>query len=166
MPLVRRAHRPKLARQEYRVPETSYTRIMREHDEIEMLSGRLSNLVRDRAADPQVLADALRHLKELVSDHLDHEDALLETLAARSGTAAQRDRIARAEQEFCVLKENWQRFTRAWDATTIAADRSGFDQSTLAMLPRLRDRVRLESELLMALAMLERSNSVSPNAGE
>jgi len=34
------------------------------------------------------------------------------------------------------------------------------------MLPRLRDRVRLESELLMALAMLERSNSVSPSAGE
>jgi hypothetical protein len=126
--------------------------LMRDHAAIESLSARLLALL-DGDATPAALALALDHLVATVSDHLSVEDAMIYTLAMRAQPGVAEESVTRARDEFDRLKANWNDYLVEWTAESIAADRPAFDRATRAMLPRLRDRVKLENELLFAVSI-------------
>ncbi|AQR75925.1 hemerythrin domain-containing protein [Sphingomonas sp. LM7] len=128
--------------------------LLRDHAAIESLSARLAALI-NRDADAAELALTLDHLVATVADHLSIEDAMIYTLAmqASSGTAA--GSAERMRSAFEQLKTDWGAYLTLWSAEAIAADRAEFVAATRAMLPRLRDRVRLENELLFHVSQRE-----------
>lgn len=126
--------------------------LLRDHAAIEMLSARLLALL-DADASAADLALALGHLVDTVADHLATEDGMIYTLAMRDQPGAVEASVTRARDEFERLKANWHEYLVGWSAESIAADPAGFSRAARAMLPRLRDRLRLENELLFAVSL-------------
>lgn len=126
--------------------------LLRDHAAIESLSARLMALIEGDAA-PAELSLALGHLVDTVSDHLSLEDAMIYTLAMRAQPGVAEDSVQRARAEFDRLKANWNDYLVEWPPEAIERDRATFVRATRAMLPRLRERVRLENELLFALGV-------------
>lgn len=135
----------------------SYQRLLQEHDEIEMLARRLTVELDNDEAGAGALAGLLRDLVTLVRDHLAAEDVRIYELAARAMPGLAADAVDHAEHEFVLLKANWQQYLELWDEAAIRADRAGFAAASRRMLPRLRDRVRLENDLLVAMALTKDS---------
>ncbi len=127
--------------------EVDRVELLRDHAAIELLSKRLSTLI-DRQAGAEDLALTLDHLVQTVASHLALEDAIIYDLALEDQMDASPTEVDRAHQEFETLKSNWGDYLTAWTPQRIAADRDTFVRETRAMLPRLRDRVRLETHLL------------------
>ncbi|QIG78820.1 hemerythrin domain-containing protein [Stakelama tenebrarum] len=123
-----------------------------DHAMIDCFARDLSRLI-ETEAPPAKLAEALSRLAKTVADHLDREDATIYDLAMRATPGMAAGSVERVQREFETLKDNWGRYLRVWTATEIAEDRDGFVRATRAMLPRLRDRVRLEGELLVAISL-------------
>lgn len=121
--------------------------LLRDHAAIEMLSKRLATLI-DRQAEAEELALALDHLVQTVASHLAIEDAIIYDLAMEETLSATPSEVGQTKREFETLKANWGEYLTAWSAQRIADDRDTFVSATRAMLPRLRDRVRLETKLL------------------
>lgn len=128
--------------------------LLRDHAAIESLSARLAMLI-ERDADAARLALTLDHLVETVADHLAIEDGMIYALAmeARAGTVA--GGVDRMRAAFEQLKSDWGVYLTRWSAGAIAENRAEFIAATRAMLPRLRDRVRLENELLFHASQRE-----------
>jgi len=126
--------------------------LLRDHAAIESLSARLALLI-DRDADAAELSATLDHLVETVADHLSVEDAMIYTLAMRATSGASADGVDGMRAAFEKLKIDWGAYLTRWSAEAIAADRPAFVDASRAMLPRLRDRVRLENELLFHASM-------------
>ncbi|WP_448661466.1 hemerythrin domain-containing protein [Sphingomonas sp. CJ20] len=133
--------------------------LLRDHAAIEMLSVRLSTLIAQEA-EPEVLALALDHLVQTVASHLEVEDETIYCLTMEKELGAPPAEVSRAHDEFQCLKANWGAYLTAWKAEEIAADRAGFIRETKAMLPRLRDRVRLETHLLSLVSRFPVSGGV------
>jgi hypothetical protein len=126
--------------------------LMRDHAAIETLSARLAALI-ERDADAAELALTLDHLVETVADHLSVEDAMIYTLAMQAQSGQGAAGAERMRKAFEQLKTDWGGYLTLWTAEAIAADRDAFVRATRAMLPRLRDRVKLENELLFHASM-------------
>ncbi len=129
--------------------------LLRDHAAIELLSARLSKLIAANA-DATDLAETLGHLVQTVAGHLKVEEAILydEAMLVQPGVT-QAD-VTRATRTFERLKGDWGEYCTLWRAEDIAADRAGFVAASQAMLPRLRDRVQLETELLVLAGALQR----------
>jgi hypothetical protein len=138
------------------MPSRIKAELRRDHNLIERLAKRLDTLIGEDAT-PEQLSAALDHLVETVRDHLEHEDAMIYTLAMQARPGFAQDVIDRAHAEFEQLKTNWSAYLTSWSPSAIAGDRQGFVNASRAMLPRLRDRVRLEDELLLASALIRPS---------
>jgi hypothetical protein len=132
--------------------EYNATDLRRDHAAIEMLSARLARLIERDDASPAELALSLDHLVATVDDHLSVEDSMIYALAVAAEPDAEA-RVERMRGMFDQLKSDWGAYFTGWTAEAIAADRQGFVAATRAMLPRLRDRVKLENELLYALSI-------------
>jgi hypothetical protein len=130
------------------------TELLRDHAAIETLSRRLSRLI-DSEADPATLAEALSHLVQTVAGHLDVEEAILYSDVMEAQSSFTRADIEKATRDFERLKTNWRAYCLLWREEEIAADREGFVRATRAMLPRLGDRVRLETDLLVLAGALK-----------
>ena len=130
------------------------TELIRDHAVIEHLANKLSRLM-DTDAPPAVLADLLAQLVQTVAGHLEIEERMLQgdTLHHQEGVSA--EDVARVTRDFQRLKENWDAYWKIWTAEEIAADRTGFLDASRAILPRLQDRVRLETEMLVLAGALK-----------
>lgn len=127
--------------------EVDRVELLRDHAAIDLLAKRLSTLI-DRQAAPEELALALDHLVQTVASHLAIENAIIYDLAMEEQMEATPTEVRRAHNEFETLKANWGEYLTSWTPQRIAAERDTFIRATRAMLPRLRDRVRLETHLL------------------
>jgi hypothetical protein len=132
--------------------EKSQEELRRDHEMIDLLSRTLYELIAEQAG-PSALANALDALVTLVRDHLDREDSMIYTLAMRALPGIAETAIIAARAEFERLKIDWQHYLTLWDERAIAADSLGFARASRAMLPRLSDRIRLEQQLLVAIAL-------------
>lgn len=127
--------------------EDPHAELLRDHAVINVLARKVESLL-DRQADPRSLSQALNHLVEAVAGHLEVEEAVMYSEALTTRGDVGPDAVQRMEAEFARLKSDWGHYVRCWTPDEVAADRQGFTQATRQMLPRLRDRVRLETELL------------------
>ncbi|MDT8760818.1 hemerythrin domain-containing protein [Sphingomonas psychrotolerans] len=107
----------------------------------------------DRGAGAEELATTLEHLVETVADHLSLEDSMIYALAEQALPGADAGSAERMRDAFEQLKADWGGYLTCWTPEAIAADRDGFIAASRAMLPRLRDRVKLENDLLGAIAV-------------
>jgi hypothetical protein len=129
--------------------QNPHVELLRDHAAIEVLARRLSQLI-DTGAEAGELATALDRLIRVVAGHLEVEEEILysDALASRGRDAQE---ISRISETFHRLRDDWGGYLKSWSAEEISRDRAGFIKATKAMLPRLRDRVRLETELLILL---------------
>ncbi len=144
------------------MPDRRHSRYMIEHAMIDRCARDLARLVRN-GAEPVQLADALALLARTVADHLKSEDALIYDLAMRARPGIATGSIERVQRDFETLKDHWGSYIDRWNESAIAADREGFAAETQAMLPRLHKRVKLESDLLVAMSLQEGGDSAAGN---
>ena len=57
------------------------------------------------------------------------------------------------EAAFEALRCDWRAYLADWDAECIAADWAGFQTETAAVMARLRERVRAETDLIYPVAL-------------
>lgn len=126
--------------------EPNHADLLRDHAVIERLAGQLGTML-DRKAEAADLSRTLRMLVETVHGHLEEEDAMIYALALREEGMTEAE-VAALRASFERLKCDWQEYLALWTPEQIAAGRAEFETATRAMLPRLRDRVQLETELL------------------
>jgi hypothetical protein len=126
--------------------------LLRDHAAIEMLARHLSRAI-EGDAEPAALASALEQLVRMVAEHLAVEEEILYSAAMEAQPGADAQEVARVQRDFDRLKIDWGRYTGLWTAAEIAADRAGFIRATRAMLPRLQDRVKLETDLLLLVGI-------------
>jgi hypothetical protein len=143
--------------------ESSRAELLRDHATIDLLAKRLNRLIEDEAPAAE-LALALDHLVRTVADHLAVEDSIIYSLAIQNQPGATREDVRRAHDEFERLKANWGEYLTKWSPQEIAQDRRGFVRASKAMLPRLRDRVKLETELLFLIGPRDGSKQGSAGA--
>ncbi|WP_294333816.1 hemerythrin domain-containing protein [uncultured Sphingomonas sp.] len=131
---------------------TTIAELRHDHEMIDILARRLSGLL-ETDATPGQLSTALDHLLHCVADHLAREDVTIYELALSAKPGLSRAKVDQVREEFERLKANWQDYLQFWSPDQIAADRKGFAEASRAMLPRLRNRVKLEESLLVAAAL-------------
>lgn len=131
---------------------TTIAELRHDHEMIDILARRLSGLL-ESDATPSQLSSALDHLLNCVADHLAREDVTIYELALSAKPGLSRAKVDQVRDDFERLKANWQDYLLFWSPEQIAADRAGFVEASRAMLPRLRNRVKLEEGLLVAAAL-------------
>jgi len=131
---------------------TTIAELRHDHEMIDILARRLSGLL-ESDATPDQLSTALDHLLNCVADHLSREDITIYELALSAKPGLSRAKVDQVREDFERLKANWQDYLLFWSPEQIAADRPGFVEASRAMLPRLRNRVKLEESLLVAAAL-------------
>ncbi|WP_232318365.1 hemerythrin domain-containing protein [Sphingomonas sp. TDK1] len=131
---------------------TTIAELRRDHEMIDILARRLSGLL-ESDASPVDLSNALDHLLNCVAEHLAREDTAIYALALSAKPGISRAKVDQVRDEFERLKAHWQDYLQFWTPAQIAADRAGFATASRALLPRLRNRVKLEESLLVASAL-------------
>jgi hypothetical protein len=132
--------------------ELSSAELLRDHAAIDALAAHLTRLL-DGAADPDALSLTLDQLVATVADHLALENEMIYAFAMRSQPGTGPEAIAAMRGEYDRLRTQWNEYVFQWTPAMIAEDRPAFERATRAMLPRLRDRVRLENQLLFHLSL-------------
>lgn len=131
---------------------TTIAELRHDHEMIDILARRLSGLLESEAT-PVQLSTALDHLLNCVAEHLAREDTTIYTLTMSAQPGISRSKVDQVREDFERLKANWQDYLLFWTPEQIATDRKGFADASRAMLPRLRNRLKLEESLLVAAAL-------------
>ncbi|MBX9732008.1 MAG: hemerythrin domain-containing protein [Sphingomonas sp.] len=131
----------------------SYQKLIEEHDRIDAALIRLTNVLEQPDRDVAAAADALDHLADELRAHLAHEDVMLynELIAARKpafGSA-----VDHFNQQFDVLRRDWDTYLQAWGPDQISANWDCFRTVTKLMVERLAERVAAENDLLYCAAL-------------
>ncbi|WP_294390312.1 hemerythrin domain-containing protein [uncultured Sphingomonas sp.] len=133
------------------MPQLSFERLISEHDQIERMITALS----EQAADPDIpasaISDRLFELSLLVADHLAHEDGAIYPAILRTMGAA--SHATQLNQSLHILKMDWISYLSSWPLDCIEAERDKFSRHTEDMLPRLREQVQTETQLLYAAGL-------------
>ena len=129
-----------------------YQRLIAEHDEIDQLCHALMSTVTTEQPDLDAILRTRGDLGAALGAHLAHEDSFIYPgMAARRGDPAA---VAAAfVAEFAGLTHDWPLYLAEWSAECIAGDWTTFRNETVAIVRRLRARVRRESEALYPAAL-------------
>lgn len=133
--------------------KASYRQLLGEHEMIERAArDLLSDLGNDRA-DAASLSKQLDELARVVEGHIKVEDAVISDFDADRltgpWTAAWVDGMA----AFDRLKADWTIYLRVWDRAAIERDGNGFRSASETILPRLRERIQMETTAFYATAL-------------
>lgn len=133
----------------------SYETLMRQHDEIGVLAGRLIGTINGDDPDPDVVTvlaarDALSVALVL---HLHHEDDTIYPGLAGAGDYGTSDAVREVAAEFSALSGDWRAFMARWTIAAVGADWHGFAVEALALTARLERRIARENELLYPIAV-------------
>nr|WP_299911779.1 hemerythrin domain-containing protein [Sphingomonas bacterium] len=130
----------------------TFEQLMREHDEIDAHTRRLEECCAVQAPAIAEVVAARGALRIALEEHLAHED---EALFGRLMTAnrASAEAVHAFAAEFGQLRADWGAYLSDWSAAWLADDWDGFRQETAALMSRMRDRTRQETELLYPLAL-------------
>lgn len=131
----------------------SYERLIREHDAIDLAARRLENAAGAATPDTATIVGLRSELACAVNEHLHHEDRTVYALLIGLGTKGVLNAAIDFEALFQALKCDWEDYLADWDADCILADWEGFQAETSAIMARLRERVRTETDLIYPLAL-------------
>ncbi|OYY76705.1 MAG: hypothetical protein B7Y43_14355 [Sphingomonas sp. 28-62-20] len=131
----------------------SYQKLIEEHDRIDAALIGLTNILERPDRDVSAAATALDHLADELRTHLAHEDVMLydELIAARKPAFA--SAVDHFNQQFDVLRRDWDSYLEAWKPEQISANWNSFRTATKLMIERLAERVAAENDLLYCTAL-------------
>lgn len=140
-----------------------YERLLAEHDHIDALCRVLMRTVTVERPDLGEIMGVRADLSAALAQHLAHEDSFIyPAIASRCGKTAQ---VADAfVVEFSDLVHDWAVYLAEWSAECIAADWATFRTETIAIIRRLRERVRRECELLYPTALKSGAVTLRPTS--
>lgn len=124
-------------------------RLIDDHDALDALADKLIAVSRERSADAEACAAALRDLADRLTTHLAIEGDIL--FGSHAPTLARE--YASFEGGFAELTANWAVYLDRWTVTAIAVDRCGFAQETMDMMTALKVRIGQENSVLYPLAL-------------
>ena len=132
----------------------SYERLIADHDAIDKLAYRIEAKIEEPEPDAAGTEALLGDPSLAVSEHLAVEDRSV--YAPLVG--AKHDKPWRSEVDFEAalqeLRADWQTYLADWVVTDkIKGDWPAFAEETRAMMARLRQRVRDETDLIYPMAM-------------
>ena len=138
-----------------------YQRLLAEHDDIDALCRALIATVTTEVPDAGAILHVRADLSLVLDAHLAHEDSFIyPAIAGRRGaTAAVADAFI---TEFAGLTRDWSLYLAEWSAECIEKDWTTFRNETVAMIKRLRERVRRENEALYPAALHSGAISLRP----
>ncbi len=140
-----------------------YQRLLDEHDEIDALCRGLVRSVTSEQPDPDMILRNRGDLAAALSGHLAHEDSFIYPEIARRGGAS----AAIATEfvaEFAELTEDWSVYLDEWSHDCIVGDWTTFRLETMAIVKRLRLRVRRETDALYPAALRSGAITLRPVA--
>lgn len=132
---------------------SSFERLIREHDEIGVLAERLHDMIASQPHDPRTASALLEDLSSKVRKHLLEEDRSIYTVLIEMGSASHKDALGDLEAQFQELSRDWLGYLNDWSAGRLEFDWNGFCTATRTMMSRLRQRVRVENELIYPAAL-------------
>jgi len=132
----------------------SYQRLMEEHDAIDTLARRVEAEIGKAGPSIPTISALLADLSFAVSDHLSVEDRTVYTrLIAAKDKESVRVELD-FEQSFQALRADWLAYLADWTSSdNVELDWDSFVIETRAMMPRLRQRVREETNLIYPVAL-------------
>lgn len=138
-----------------------YQRLLAEHDDIDALCRALIGTVTTELPDAGAILRIRADLSLALDAHLAHEDSFIYPAIAghRGATAAVADAFV---AEFAGLVHDWSLYLAEWSAECIEKDWTTFRNETVAMVRRLRERVRRENEALYPAALHDGAITLRP----
>ncbi len=133
--------------------KASYRQLLDEHEMIECAAGALLNDVTDSRTDPAALSAQLSALARIVEDHITVEDDVIGGFDADQLAGPWTDAWVDGVAAFDRLKADWVLYLRAWNQAAIERDVTGFRAASEAILPRLRERIQIETTAFYAAAL-------------
>jgi hypothetical protein len=132
--------------------EMNFAGMMRDHDEIDAMTFRLERCCKAPDPCPDDVLDARLQLKEVLADHLRREDeSIYPQLMSAGGKSS--EAVAEFVENFAYLLADWQDYLADWGPQCVVEDWLGFCEETAAMMARVRERTRAETELIYPLAL-------------
>lgn len=129
-----------------------YQTLIAEHDHMDMLAARLSNIA-GGCIDVVGALQARSALSMALEDHLSREKGFLYDGLIRDRAKDFTAAVVAFHDSFADLVEDWGEYLRGWDAECIAIDWPMFGEETVTMMERLRARIAEENGLLYPLAL-------------
>jgi hypothetical protein len=140
-----------------------YQRLLAEHDQIDMLCRALMSMVTTEMPDADAILRIRADLAAALGAHLAHEDSFIyPRMAARRGDTA--EVAASFVSEFADLTRDWTQYLDEWSGECIVEDWTTFRHETIAIVKRLRLRVRRENEALYPAALRTGAITLRPAA--
>jgi len=132
----------------------SYQRLIEEHDAIDTLVRRIEAEVDTSGPSIPAISALLADLSLAVSNHLSVEDRSVYTrLIVAKDKESVRVKVD-FEEAFQALRADWLAYLADWTSSdNVELDWDTFVNETRAMMPRLRQRVREETNLIYPVAL-------------
>jgi hypothetical protein len=131
---------------------STYLELIDDHHAIEEAAAALLSAA-NRQAAPALLTDLLHDLAAKVRDHVSAESSALGTDEVNMLTGSWHVTWNDAQGAFKLLCQDWFDYLRGWPQDAIISDPVGFANESEAILSRLGERIRFETEALYTSAL-------------
>lgn len=133
--------------------QASFRRFMSDHEEIEAAAAMLLIDVQTPSVGVDILFRQLKVLAETVEVHILVEDEVVKSLDLHSLTGPWQAVWAEGKSSFERLRSDWTVFLARWSMEKIVQERSRFAFECRAILGRVSERLRQETQSFYAAAL-------------
>lgn len=133
--------------------KVSYRQLLGEHDEIECAADAILTNLEGGRASPAELSAEVDELACLVEDHVELEVAVIDAVDQAALSPPWRTAWDESLATFDQLVADWMSFLATWTLAAIEHDMQGFRAAAEGILPRLRERIQLETKVFYATAL-------------
>ena len=127
--------------------QADVARVRREHDALEQSAAELQLLIAEGPSTCQQVFEQLAAYASVLSEHLLGEHDVLESAQLGRETSLN---FGSMRPELKALRWDWEEYLSVWTADTASDDWEVFMEHSLAILDRVRRRIRHENDLLNA----------------
>jgi hypothetical protein len=127
--------------------------LLDEHRRIDDRSVDILRLTKGRSLDLVLIKAGLQDLNRMMNAHIAHEDPLIYDVAQHLRTIGFDAHAVRMSTELEQLKQDWMEYFHFWTNGDLLGNPDQFRVDVSELLSRIRDRVRVESELLYFTAL-------------
>ena len=133
--------------------QASFRRFMSDHEEIESAAATLLIDVQTQSSGADVLFRQLKVLAEMVDAHILVEDEVVKSLDLQSLNGPWEAVWAEGKSSFERLRSDRTAFLARWSMEKIVQERSRFSFECRAILGRISERLRQETQSFYAAAL-------------
>ncbi|KQO58520.1 hypothetical protein [Sphingomonas sp. Leaf257] len=137
----------------FNLQRVGFARLVEDHILIESSISALLDDLRDEAASPHELSVQLDALAVIIRKHLREESDVIQNIRLETLPDTWRATWIEGEAALLQLKVDWSDFLDHWTECRIANDMPGFSDAASAILARLSDRVKTETQCFYKTAL-------------